>query len=222
MLALLAVVLSYNTPATTEPIYHCCAGVSSQSGVPDQPFGDSETLQGAFNRLESIRSLPQHAGCLLVAIEGGVGFAPRLPPPCGGAPHQPAATSLAAARQQVQGLPGEVPQLECFAWVVLRAAGGGAASHARTASFPLPAAIAELVLRDGLELGDADDRVFGRCAPAPLQPMAGTRAPSGCALPAPAACATRPGARSCSRLRPCPEPVLAGSSRGRAAAPSAS
>lgn len=111
--------------------------------------------------------LPQHEGCLLVAIEGGVGFAPQLPPPpaelCGGAPPPPAATSLAAARQQQQVQQGEATHLECFAWVVVRAPGGGATSHARTASFPLPAAVAELVLREGLELGDADDRVFGRC-----------------------------------------------------------
>jgi len=32
----------------------------------------------------------------------------------------------------------------------------------RTASFPLPRAIARLVLEEGVELGDADDRVFGR------------------------------------------------------------
>jgi len=49
--------------------------------------------------------------------------------------------------------------LLAFAWiVVLGAAGEG---HSRTATFTLPDEIAALV-RQGVELGEADDRVFGR------------------------------------------------------------
>lgn len=49
--------------------------------------------------------------------------------------------------------------LEAFAWVVVQAESGSGRS--RTASFELPPAVAELV-REGHELGHADDLVFGR------------------------------------------------------------
>jgi len=45
-----------------------------------------------------------------------------------------------------------------FAWVVIRTSTH--TGQSRSASFLLPEAVAEYV-RDGLELGDADDRVFG-------------------------------------------------------------
>ncbi len=38
----------------------------------------------------------------------------------------------------------------------------GAESTARSASFALPPALSERILKDGMELGDADDAVFGR------------------------------------------------------------
>jgi inosine/xanthosine triphosphatase len=46
-----------------------------------------------------------------------------------------------------------------FAWIVVRAE--DQVGRARTATFLLPEAVSEL-LRQGLELGEADDRVFGR------------------------------------------------------------
>lgn len=49
--------------------------------------------------------------------------------------------------------------MEAFAWVVVASPAGSGRS--RTASFLLPPAVARLV-RSGLELGDADDQVFGR------------------------------------------------------------
>ncbi|MGK7294643.1 MAG: inosine/xanthosine triphosphatase [Candidatus Wenzhouxiangella sp. M2_3B_020] len=49
--------------------------------------------------------------------------------------------------------------MAAFAWVVARC--GETEGRGRTAEFVLPEAVAELV-RDGLELGEADDRVFGR------------------------------------------------------------
>ena len=48
--------------------------------------------------------------------------------------------------------------LECFAWCVARGP-CGREGRARTASFPLPPAVSALVAQ-GVELGDADDRVF--------------------------------------------------------------
>jgi len=54
--------------------------------------------------------------------------------------------------------------LQAFAWVAVLATGKTGSSRtgrARTGVFELPVEVAELV-REGLELGDADDRVFGR------------------------------------------------------------
>lgn len=141
------------------------AGSDSQSGVADQPFGDEETLRGAYNRVASI-AMPQHSGSLLVAIEGGVGLAAPAPP-CflarqgSGQQQQRGAGQVDDAIQQQQQAAQQEQQLEVFAWVVVQAP-GGATSHARSASFPLPAAVSELILRQGLELGQADDKVFGR------------------------------------------------------------
>ncbi len=50
-------------------------------------------------------------------------------------------------------------QMEAFAWVVVLSA--GQRGQSRSASFTLPPQVAELV-RSGIELGEADDRVFGR------------------------------------------------------------
>ena len=50
--------------------------------------------------------------------------------------------------------------LEAFAWIVIIAR-DGRVGRSRTATFQLPPAVAELV-RAGVELGHADDRVFGR------------------------------------------------------------
>lgn len=47
----------------------------------------------------------------------------------------------------------------CNAWIVMRDA-KGRASEARTASFPLPPKLAELIL-EGMEMGHANDKVFG-------------------------------------------------------------
>ena len=51
-------------------------------------------------------------------------------------------------------------ELEVFAWVVVKAR-DGKISKGKTGSFFLPQKIAELVLQ-GMELGEADDIVFGR------------------------------------------------------------
>ncbi len=50
--------------------------------------------------------------------------------------------------------------LSVFAWVVVRHA-DGRTGHGKTGTFFLPEEVAALV-RGGLELGDADDRVFGQ------------------------------------------------------------
>ncbi|KAL4437282.1 hypothetical protein ABPG75_004421 [Micractinium tetrahymenae] len=150
---------------------HSVRGADSDPGVPDQPFGDEQTLLGAYNRLACLAAEPAHAGSLLCAIEGGVGWA--APAPHGwGAPQQRKAGGEQQQQPQLQQgaqrgaqedgqQQQQQRQLECFAWAVVQAP-GGRCSHARSASFLLPPAIAELMLTEGLELGAADDRLWGR------------------------------------------------------------
>jgi inosine/xanthosine triphosphatase len=82
---------------------------------------------------------------------------------------QGARNRAANAREQIPdadywiGLEGGVQDLngemECFAWMFV--SDGTRTGKARTATFALPSEIARLV-RQGMELGHADDLVFGR------------------------------------------------------------
>ncbi len=81
----------------------------------------------------------------------------------GAAQRAGAARSLAALEDLVVAIEAGVEEgpihLMAFAWVVVDR--GSAKSAARSAAFPLPEAVAKLV-RGGMELGAADDHVFGR------------------------------------------------------------
>ncbi len=106
--------------------------VSTPSLVADQPFSSEETLQGALNRARGARERVPEAD-YWVGIEGGVAESPA----------------------------GELTkdELWVFAWVVVL-------NHDRlgkgcTGLFFLPPRLAQLV-RQGVELGEADDIVFGR------------------------------------------------------------
>ncbi len=117
-------------------------GISVPSGVSDQPMTDEATLQGAINRAINIRTSHPTAD-YWVGIEGGC--------------------------EEKHG------ELWTFAWVVVlgnsspsryteRGSGGevnGVSGKARTGAFMLPQEVATLV-RSGIELGHADDQVFGR------------------------------------------------------------
>lgn len=100
-------------------------GVSVTSGVPDQPIGETQTLQGAQNRVEEARK--KYPGHYWVGLEGGV-----------------------TAKNN---------ELEAFAWMVIVSDSGY--GKGRTGSFFLPQKVAQLV-HQGLELGEADDIVFGQ------------------------------------------------------------
>jgi inosine/xanthosine triphosphatase len=106
-------------------------GVNVSSGVPDQPFTDAETLQGALNRAQNAREQELQAD-YWIGIEGGVEDTP----------------------DQAAGT------LQSFAWVVVIDR-GGRTGKARTAAYSQPEEVAKLV-RGGMELGHADDVVFGR------------------------------------------------------------
>ena len=101
-------------------------GVSVTSGVNKQSQNDSETLQGALNRIE-IASKTTEAD-FWVGIEGGI--------------------------------EEKNSDMEAFAWVVVKAK-DGKFGKSRTGTFFLPPKIAELI-KQGKELGEADDIVFGR------------------------------------------------------------
>jgi inosine/xanthosine triphosphatase len=100
-------------------------GVETASGVPDQPMGDAQTIEGATNRARSARAaLDADVG---VGIEGGVVDAPHGMRTC------------------------------AWAVVVTRP---GVAHVGGSLSMPLPDAVAALI-RDGVELGHAMDRLVG-------------------------------------------------------------
>lgn len=109
------------------------SGYGCASGVSAQPMGDAETRAGSLNRAR------------------------------GAAAAHAAANSGARPAYSI-GLEGgcgeEFGSLVCFAWMCVLGP-AGEESFSRTATLALPPAVAALV-RAGVELGEADDRVFGR------------------------------------------------------------
>jgi inosine/xanthosine triphosphatase len=112
---------------------------SVSSGVSNQPFGDDETRIGAVNRANNAKDAFTLANLrtpdFSIGLEGGVG-------------------------PEGDGTKTQGPW-QCFAWMAV-VSGAGILSCSRTASFTLPPAITALMISEGLELGDADDKIFGR------------------------------------------------------------
>jgi inosine/xanthosine triphosphatase len=106
-------------------------GVSVPSGVPDQPMGQQETLQGAENRVKAASE--QFAGAdYYIGIEGGL---------------EETDHGMLAFAWVVSGFQdGSSSSLKL--------------GRGRSASFYLPEKIAALISQ-GKELGEADDIVFG-------------------------------------------------------------
>ena len=165
---------------------------NAPSGVSDQPYGDAETKLGAVNRAnaawedaktsvpDSVKELGKTVPDFSVGLEGGVEEAPAS-----------TAGIMAAARSGCSSGGGGKEEskapaavLWCMAWMAIRGTGSatctlakapdssykadtdGASDEAvwgfgRTGSFELPPEVARLV-HGGMELGDADDRVFNR------------------------------------------------------------
>ncbi|GAB3653225.1 inosine/xanthosine triphosphatase [Echinicola sediminis] len=102
-------------------------GLNINSDVNEQPFGDLETYQGAYNRAANAKkAFPE--GDFWIGIEGGV--------------------------EEL----GE--DLVAFAWIVVMDK-AGKTGKSKTSTFFLPKAVTGLV-KQGMELGEADDRVFKR------------------------------------------------------------
>lgn len=116
--------------------------VAVPSGVPDQPMDDEETRRGARGRAgAAVRAVPD--ADLWVGMEGGLD-------------ELRSATNHDPCRDR----------LFAYAWVAVRRRGRDGPDvprlgESRTATFELPPQVVELV-RGGMELGDADDHVFGR------------------------------------------------------------
>jgi inosine/xanthosine triphosphatase len=101
-------------------------GVSTPSGVADQPISNSETFLGAKNRANTIFGKFKDAD-FHVGIEGGI--------------------------EQFEN------EMEAFAWIFILSK--DKYGKARTGTFFLPNEVVNLI-KEGKELGDADDIVFNR------------------------------------------------------------
>jgi inosine/xanthosine triphosphatase len=111
------------------------SGVSVLSGVSAQPMTSDETFQGALNRARAASDQAPDAD-YWVGIEGGV--------------------------EEIEGDNNGNGAMEVFAWVVvLSRQRAGRIGKGRTGTFYLPQEVIRLV-RQGIELGEADDIVFGR------------------------------------------------------------
>jgi len=141
-------------------------GYAVPSGVPDQPVGHQETLQGAVNRALVAAAAHNSATKIdfSVGLEGGVvlGGGLQMPVQAGAAavaPGLPAPQQAAPAAEVPTPL--TEPTLSCFAYMAVLHCGSGKWGHASTGSFPLPPPVTHLLLQ-GVELGKADDQVFKR------------------------------------------------------------
>ena len=140
------------SPSSSSPFELQYEGVSihgvdgCDSGVSSQPFGDEETRRGAINRLKRCIQIEPNRS-YYVSFEGGVGLSSR-----GG---------VRLLSSSLDELPESHQMLECFAWVAVVEGKSQRVSLARTASFVLPPEVSSLV-KGGMELGEADDKVFGR------------------------------------------------------------
>lgn len=151
------------------------------SEVSDQPYGDAETKLGAVNRANNAweaakksriaKDLGKMTPDFSVGLEGGVEEAPAS-----------TAGIMAAARSGGGEKLHEANVLWCMAWMAIRGSGSMICTLAkapdssykasasdkpvwgfgRTGSFELPLAVATLVQVHGMELGDADDKIFNR------------------------------------------------------------
>jgi non-canonical (house-cleaning) NTP pyrophosphatase len=157
-------------------------GFSVASGVPDQPYGDQETSQGAKNRaVAAYRAYKEETGNephFAVGMEGGLEW-----------------WSSTSTTQTTQGTTTNDDDddddddtdstdrlLLCMAWMCVYGhrqafTVDALASEdtpkytgdkkpifgvAKTASFALPPPVVSLIQNKGMELGDADDQIFGR------------------------------------------------------------
>jgi non-canonical (house-cleaning) NTP pyrophosphatase len=150
-------------------------------GVPDQPYGDVETREGAMNRAQAAYD----AACSCTNdVNMHPDFAVGLE---GGLEHQCYQQNMTPEQTTQQNNSISKGELWCMAWIAIlggksemciaakakddnycvsstgnkkcRASSWG---YAKTGSFLLPPALSDLVLNKNIELGQADDMLFNR------------------------------------------------------------
>jgi len=157
-------------------------GFDVESGVDHQPFGDDETLTGAKNRAKSAylayRKQEDTFPHFAVGLEGGLEWVSLSP--------QVMESNAGEDGEKDSGFTGssskKSKRLFCMAWLAIYGRRTGhvidqfASSDtktysgdkkpvfglAKTAMFLMPPEITRLISEEGLELGDADDKFFGR------------------------------------------------------------
>ena len=109
-------------------------GFDVASGVSDQPMTSTETKTGAGNRAKAAYEAYKSANSgKLPSFSVGLEGGVMLSPD---------------------------GDLECFAWMAVF--DGSKTGYSRTAAFLLPPRVRDLVVNEGMELGHADDIVFGQ------------------------------------------------------------
>jgi len=136
-------------------------GFSVESGVPDQPFGDEETIKGAKNRAmlahRAYRDANKVFPHLSFGLEGGLEWSSNL------LDHDDEKTLWCMAWMAVYGrrkslLVDLMASNKSKCWQPDKKP---IFSVAKTGKFMLPPTINKLI-KEGMELGDADDTIFGR------------------------------------------------------------
>jgi non-canonical (house-cleaning) NTP pyrophosphatase len=129
--------------------------------VPDQPLTDASTLRGAYNRAVRLRELEPGAD-FWIGIEGGVDAEPDYG--LGSGLDDLDLDAEGEGEGEGEGTAGD-RAMQSFAWVVVlgrdTTSGRLKMGKARTATYYLPRETAALV-RGGMELGHADEVVFGQ------------------------------------------------------------
>ena len=146
--------------------YHVEGFGDIDSGVPDQPFGDEETLTGAKNRAKAAHEAYKEKNGTYpdfsVGLEGGLEW-------------------LNVHHHHHGSVVNDEESLWCMAWMAVYGKRTNAlvemmasrdTEHyiedkkpifgvGKTGAFLLPSSVADLI-RQGMELGHADDKIFGR------------------------------------------------------------
>eukprot|EP00550_Attheya_septentrionalis_P000618 CAMPEP_0198284268 /NCGR_PEP_ID=MMETSP1449-20131203/3762_1 /TAXON_ID=420275 /ORGANISM="Attheya septentrionalis, Strain CCMP2084" /LENGTH=214 /DNA_ID=CAMNT_0043981263 /DNA_START=164 /DNA_END=806 /DNA_ORIENTATION=+ len=146
------------------------------SNVSDQPMGAEETKRGAMNRARAAFAMAKEKPDFAVGMEGGLVMETNL-----GEPQQnqedaiptlwcmawmailgsdsSTCTLIRADNQNdmADSSPSSTPQPQQYRQATKQVWG-----FAQTGHFALPPQVAQLVVKEGMELGDADDQVFDR------------------------------------------------------------
>jgi non-canonical (house-cleaning) NTP pyrophosphatase len=159
-------------------------GFSVASGVPDQPYGDQETSQGAKNRavaaFRAYTFATGNAPHFAVGMEGGLEWSSMSTSTTQTTQENPATAN--DDNDDDDDTDSDDRLLLCMAWMCVYGRRQAFTVDAlacedttkytgdkkpifgiaKTASFALPPTVVSLIQDKGMELGHADDQIFGR------------------------------------------------------------